>query len=179
MITVYKRDEFNGSLNIIKEFNQFDDMFDFIGYQFDSKIFGYSDVQRHNGQPNLGDFYQSPPPCWMYVRRHYCYVVFDANDKFVTPDRLLGMQRKFWKNRRIKQDRKWASHRWGHHARGRLRYMRTNQEHRWAHAWDDEEFAPKVRAARQGKNLPTAWDDHMGHNEKSWKFQSKRSHQWN
>ena len=53
-----------------------------------------------------------------------------------------------------------------------------NQERKWAHAWDDEEFAPKARAARQGKNLPDSWDDYHAHNDKCWKTQSKRKHQW-
>jgi len=59
-----------------------------------------------------------------------------------------------------------------------FRSIRTTQERRWAHAWDCEEHAPHVRSARQGRNLPNAWDDYWAHNEKCWKYQSKRKSQW-
>jgi len=59
-----------------------------------------------------------------------------------------------------------------------FRNLHTFQERKWAHAWDDEEFILPCRAKRQGKNLPDYWDDIYRHNEKSWKFQSKKKHQW-
>lgn len=62
--------------------------------------------------------------------------------------------------------------------RGMFRGIRTFQERKWAHAWDDEEFAPKVRAKRQGKNLPDPWDDypHRDQDDRCWK--RYRKHQW-
>ena len=47
-----------------------------------------------------------------------------------------------------------------------------------ADAWNDEEFAPKVRGRRSKANIPTSWDDARRHAEKCWKRQSKRRHQW-
>jgi len=103
-------------------------------------------------------------------------VVYDHNGNLYTPDRLIGLRRKWLRERK---SRYW----YGFSGRKRRRCsshrsMRTFQERKWAHAWDDEEFAPRVRAARQGKNLPDAWDDWHRHNDKCWKTQSKRKHQW-
>ena len=110
------------------------------------------------------------------------YICYES-DKLVTPDRLVGLYRtwaKTWGRR---------SWRWGywHHAGLKKavwptwRSPKTTHEQRWAHAWDDEEFAPKngfARGRRRAHALPNSWDDIYGHNDKSWKTQSKRRHQW-
>lgn len=58
------------------------------------------------------------------------------------------------------------------------RRIRTTHERRWAHAWDDEEFAPKVRSRRNARNLPNSWDDipRFDWRHRSWK--RYRKHQW-
>lgn len=102
------------------------------------------------------------------------YAVYDQDGNLYTPDRLIGLWRKRIQERRKQFHYPKRSKRaWGH-----FRKIRTLQERKWAHAWDDEEFAPKIRAARQGKNLPDAWDDYSAHNDKCWKTQSKRRRQW-
>lgn len=42
-----------------------------------------------------------------------------------------------------------------------FRHPRTTYERRWADAWTDEEEspAPKIRARRNFRNLPSSWDD--------------------
>jgi hypothetical protein len=39
------------------------------------------------------------------------------------------------------------------------RHPRTTYERRWADAWTDEAPAPKIRARRNHRNLPSTWDD--------------------
>jgi len=104
------------------------------------------------------------------------HVVCDENGNIFTPDRLVGLYRKWWFNRPKRRSYYHAGYKPGCY--GGFRTLRTFQERKWAHAWDDEEDAPKVRAAREGKYLPDSWDDFQRHAEKSWKYQSKRKHQW-
>lgn len=68
-------------------------------------------------------------------------------------------------------------------AYGYVRHPRTTQERRWTHAWDDEQdehilCRVRVRSSRSDRHLPDEWDDICSHNDKSWKTQSKRRHQW-
>ena len=62
------------------------------------------------------------------------------------------------------------------HRGANLRLLHTTPERRWAHAWDDEDDAPKCRASRNAKNLPNSWDDYWRYNQKSWK--KFRKTQW-
>lgn len=72
--------------------------------------------------------------------------------------------------------------RWNRHSgskRGSYRWhrrIRTTQERRWTHAWEDEEFAPKVRNRRNAHNLANAWDDRVRSNDRNWK--RHRANQW-
>ncbi len=109
------------------------------------------------------------------------YICYEA-DKFVSPDRLVGLCRAWMWARPYRKS--WG---WWHHAGSKRavwpcwRNPKTTQEQRWAHAWDDEEFAPKTgfaRGRRSAHALPNSWDDIYGHNDRSWKTQSKRRHQW-
>lgn len=61
---------------------------------------------------------------------------------------------------------------------GCLRYIQTTQEIRLnALVLPDEGEIP-VRAARNPKNVPTAWDDFMRDPQRSWKAQRKGRRQW-
>jgi len=190
MLEVYKRDEHNGKLKVLASFNSFDEFFNYAGHYYDfTKYFGYTDTARHpNSAAGFGDHHRTPVVplrtdeiAW-YKESHYCYVLFE-NDKLVTPDRIVGLYREFKYNRRKdrpyrywwtrKSDRGQKKDVYGH-----IRKMRTTQEKRWANAWDDEEFAPHIRPKRSVRLLPDAWDDYWAHNQKSWKRQSKRRHQW-
>lgn len=181
MLEIFKRDEFNGKLKIIAEFNSFEELFRRLGFsRIDlATIFGYSDVDRHNDHPSLGD-HQRPSQWDWWPSRKYCYVAYD-NGKFVTPDRLVGLYRDWMYDNRINWRRRWTQ-RYDRgqkkSAWGRIRHMHTQHEKRWQDAWDDEEFVPKYRAKRHGHNLPDTWDDYWVRGQKSWKYQSKRKHQW-
>ena len=108
------------------------------------------------------------------------YVVYDQDGNLYTPDRLIGLRRE-WNRTRPKNKYRYKWYRqngYKKQAWGGFRSIKTFQERKWTHAWDDEEFAPKGRAARQGHNLPDPWDDYRQHCDKSWKTQSKRKHQW-
>ena len=58
------------------------------------------------------------------------------------------------------------------------RFPKTTQECRWAHAWDDEEFAPRVRGKRTPANLPSAWEDRPRTNTSNHNWKKFRKHQW-
>ena len=105
-------------------------------------------------------------------------VVADHNGKLFTRDRLVGLYREYWCNRSIRKNKYNRRNGCKKSAWGGWRSMKTFQERKWANAWDDEEFVPKVRAARNDANLPDAWDDYYADSAKSWKIQSKRKHQW-
>lgn len=55
-----------------------------------------------------------------------------------------------------------------------FRIIRTQNERRQTAAFEGEEDAPKVRAAR--RNLPTYWDEVMRNNEDNWKSYRKSQH---
>lgn len=179
MLEVFKRDEFNGKLKIIAEFDSIEDLVRHVPYNFDFAVqFGYHDVDRHTAGAGLGDHH---PPCnWAWwPDRNYCYVAYD-NGKFVTPDRLVGAhrvrkaeRRSYWHgwSRQYDRGKKKSAHGW-------IRHMHTMHERRWQNAWDDEEFCPPYRACRRGNNLPSNWDDIWVDSNKCWKKQSKRKHQW-
>lgn len=108
------------------------------------------------------------------------YAVYDQDGNLYTPDRLIGLRRD-WVLTKPKNKYRYRWYRQNGHKKqawGGWRSIKTFQERKWAHAWDDEEFAPKPRPARQGKNLPDSWDDYRQHCDKSWKTQSKRKRQW-
>jgi hypothetical protein len=109
---------------------------------------------------------------------HKAEVVYDHNGNFYSPDRLVGLRREWLQN--YKPIPWYSRYRHGRKPKawGWYRSIHTFQERKWAHAWDCEEDAPKIRAKRQGKNLPDGWDDTCRHNDKCWKTQSKRKYQW-
>jgi hypothetical protein len=181
MYEIYRRDIFNGKLKLITEFETIEQIV--TGFWKGESIidnFGYTDAEREErytvlfGEEHLSyDYYDIT--CYKYIVAH--------NFKIVAPDRLLGVWREwkyqqslrkgYWVNRILqrRQGRK-------RQAYGHFRQMNTKQERTWAHAWDDEEFAPKPRVARTNHNLPDSWDDIHWWTCKSWKVQSKRKHQW-
>lgn len=189
MLEIYKRDEFNGKLKILATFNSFEDLFRRVGYRYNfAETFGYDDTDRHShGHDHFGDHGRTPSIprrtdylTWGWKETQYRYIAFE-DGKVITPDRLVGLYRDYAYNNRIDWHKRWnrkADRGQKKSAYGGLRRIRTFHERRWAHAWDDEEFAPRVRAARQGHNLPDPWDDYWADNQKSWKRQSKRKHQW-
>jgi len=99
--------------------------------------------------------------------REFSYVAYNVKGKLLTTDHLLGIKRQYDHERHVKFCRRnphsyWCGHRWSGYKRRGVSYyraIRTTQERRWANAWDDEEFAPRIRNRRNAKNLPNAWDD--------------------
>lgn len=180
MLVIYKRDEFNGKLKIIKEFDTFADMFSAVWYHTNfAEAFGYCDTDREVGGNVFGDHQKVSAWCtWKETK--FLYALYD-DGKFVTPDRIVGLHRDWKYERRNFYQCSWTRKRdtgqkksvWGC-----IRHMKTMQERRWQNAWDDEEDCPRYRAARQGHRLPSNWDDFWIHGQKSWKTQSKRNHQW-
>lgn len=68
-----------------------------------------------------------------------------------------------------------------HKARGGsgwLRSIQTTQENRLNALVLPDEGEIAVRAARNQKNLPTAWDDFLRNPQRSWKAQRKGRRQW-
>lgn len=88
---------------------------------------------------------------------HHEFVLRDSFGDILDPEDIKKAYRK---------DKPYRYPRWANHHPGSkpsmgwwIRRPKTIQEARWVNAWDDEEFAPRVRARRNAKNLPNAWDD--------------------
>ena len=175
MIEIYKRDE-NGKDRLVATFQTYNDLFR-RAWERDLKHFGYSVTDRTGRGPC---FNEERDLSLFYGTSRYCYIAYE-NDVFVTPDRLVGLFRADREARRDYWKRRWVSRYCcgaRHSVYGGWRSIRTTHERRWAHAWDDEDFAPRVRGRRSAHNLPNSWDDYNAHNDRSWKTQSKRRHQW-
>ena len=105
----------------------------------------------------------------------FAKVAYNEKGKLLTVDYLLGLARKrAYKNRYRSKYNSWSKKR--NNYGNSLRRMRTTQERRWANAWDDEEFAPKVRGRRGASSLPNHWDDYHRYNQRNWK--KFRKNQW-
>ncbi len=65
-----------------------------------------------------------------------------------------------------------------HYAWGTWRHVKTLQEKRAYADTLDQEVRIKVRGSRMPNALPDTWDDITSYNDKCWKTQSKRRHQW-
>ena len=177
-VEVYRRDNYDGHLRLCATFESLEEL---VNSTRHFNNFSHNDSDRcrydlHRWDPDWNktilDF---PARTWLLDSTTFCYVVYNANGKTIGPDMLIGIDRRLRRERR---------HWWGRWNPGskrgnccHYRRMKTTQERRWAHAWDDEEFAPKPRAKRQGHNLPDAYDDYWrGSEGKSWK--NYRTHQW-
>lgn len=192
-ISIWKRDEWTGKIHLAKKFDSMKDFFQCISGGYSSNwanfvTFGnnFDDHQTYGLFPfdrkrywNLNDNVTLDKN--KFIKNFYCYLCYDCFDKHYSQDRLIGLYR-IWRNNPTRRRRRgWLQHGWNRSAYGTYRYPHSTQEIRWAEAWDDEEFAPKkgfARRARRMRNLPNAWDDELSHNDKCWKTQSKRKHQW-
>lgn len=114
-------------------------------------------------------------------------VAYNEKGKLLTPELLIGILSPFWEIQRQKareaQERYWSNL----HSRvwGRFRKPRTTQEIRFAqetvHVDIDDETGEEIRIPvkfRARKHLPNSWDDIYAHAQKSWKRQTRRSHQY-
>ena len=116
--------------------------------------------------------------------KEYKKVAYNEKGKLLTVDYLVGICRAYRRKVRVNWRARWKKkYDCGRKkpAYGWLRKIHTTPERRWTHAWDDEEFAPQngfARGRRSSHNLPNSWDDYWAGAQKSWKWQSKRRHQW-
>lgn len=173
MIEIYNRNE-NGNDRLIAVFETYHEFFRGLR-ESDLKAFGYTEVDRTSA-PRWGNDRSKFDIDHLLANTRYCYIALeDAN--LITPDRLVGLYRAWW-DERPRMNWYWRGHGWTRNAWGGMRRVRTTNERRQIDAWKDEEDAPKVRAARNYRNLPNSWDDYMAHSDRSWKTQSKRKNQW-
>lgn len=112
----------------------------------------------------------------------YTYIIRDSLGNCYNPG-IVGEDS--WKKIRERRKYRWGypnprqpgsrtGQGWGH----MYRRPKTTQERRWAHAWDDEDFAPKVRKARNKKNLVDAWDDRRLSSREDRNWKRFRKTQW-
>ena len=117
-----------------------------------------------------------------YFDNMYAYVAYDEKGRVVTPDRLLGLYRKWLRQRYAEFDKTWKYGRRQPGSKRRPycwhRHPKTTQLRRWYHAWDDEEFAPRPRAGRSPKYLPSAWDDVRRSDKEDRNWKRHRKTQW-
>lgn len=103
---------------------------------------------------------------------HNAYVVIDHNENIVPLCVLNQVTNEVF-------SRKYRRHwRWRRTAWGGWRVPRTTQEKRQYYAAMDEEEPIKIRGRRLPRHLADIYDDWHCHNDKCWKTQSKRRHQW-
>ena len=170
MIEVYNRTE-NGKDRLVANFNTYHELFRGLR-ESDIKAFGYNETDRTAAPRAWTDRNRGEVDDWAATRN--CYIAIDDGN-FVTPDRLVGLFRDWWADR---PRWRWNRHGWSPGAYGSYRALKTTNERRQIAACLDEEDAPRIRPSRNFRNLPNAWDDFMSHNDKSWKTQSKRRHQY-
>lgn len=163
-LTIYRRRN-DGKLRMIAEMSLEELLSYASGRRYFREYFGNSTEDRINflftglafdpyrNKPlsiNGVDYY---PDC----RWSYAYVVFDEKYRVVTVDRLVGYRRArdkvWWKAYHKDHYRRYSGRKYRSYRR---RHPKTTHERRWHHAWDDEEYAPKVRASRN--HLPDAWN---------------------
>lgn len=170
-VYVYRRSNFDGKVKLI---HVFDDVAQLVSQTWDiASKFGYALEDRHStglakwdpDTQRVSSIREDRYAYW-YVNWNYCYVAYENDVTLVTPDRLVGLNRQLHPPRRYYWH-SWRKRNW--RKGGHYRQMRTTQERRWAAAWDDEEFAPKTRAARNFRNLPNAWDDWWRTEDRNWK----------
>lgn len=76
------------------------------------------------------------------------------------------------------QPYRYRRYNWRRTAYGSWRRVNTFQEKKAYYDTLEQEVPIKVRGCRKSRQLPDAWDDLHSHNDKCWKTQSKRRHQW-
>lgn len=118
----------------------------------------------------------SPEDGFAWPARYYTYALRDSYGNSVDPhdvacDYRARYVRGRWRQPNRLPGRKYSNGHW-------FRRPRTTQEKRWAHAWEDEEFAPKVRGRRSLCNLPDAWDDFRRSDLESRNWKRYRKYQW-
>lgn len=174
-IFVYRRDG-SGTIHLIETYENARAF----GNAYLDKVveaeFRNSDSERVRGTYNKWDI-NTKYPNWTWSV--FAKVAYNSKGKLLTVDLLVGYARSNRGLSRLSEyDKIWMKKMQGRKRRayGTWRHPRTLQEKRWAHAWDDEEFCPPVRAVRQGYHLPDVYDDYYSHNEKNWKRHRKT--QW-
>jgi len=170
-IYIYRRSDLNGKIYIVSTYESVAALVKSI----DNFSNFSSNFEDRCSLPLLSCDREAPSKLFSLEKStHYCYVCYDEFDKHYSKSQLVGISRSLntYKETNYKS---WAKR--GGKWRG-LRYIRTTQEIKWVHAWDNEEFAPRIRAKRNEHNLPTLWDDFWRYSNKNWKKQSKRQRQW-
>lgn len=168
---VCQRDE-NGKMRVIREFDTFNDFFRYYHREENIRELLVNDPDVRVEGYHCRQYWEFPGTT--------CYgnVLYDKYDHLYSVERLVGMFREWRSIRRYN----WMSSRHGrtNSAWGRLRHMRTTQEIRQSCAVteDEKEVNALPRPRRGHHNLPTLWDDKWVKAQKSWKWQSKRRHQW-
>jgi hypothetical protein len=179
-IFVYQRN-LNGVLHLVEEFDSSSAFASHYNEEWVKRAFSNDDSERVMDSDCWGNYKSS-----ILNAKVYAKVAYNSKDKLLPVSQLVGYCRNSGgiliinRGRYKGWDEYWMMIRRGRKPRafGSFRYPRSTQEKRWANAWDDEEDCPPVRARRNIRHLPDAWDDHWSKTHKSWKKQSKRRHQW-
>lgn len=108
---------------------------------------------------------------WLNDYKVGAYVVIDHEENVVPLCDLNRISKKVFVYRRYR-------YRFRRTAWGRFRHVRTYAEKKAYYDTLEQDHPIKVRYRRKPNALPDLWDDMYAHNEKSWKRQSKRRHQW-
>jgi hypothetical protein len=110
----------------------------------------------------------------------YAYVVIDHNENVVPICELNRVEHELFATPRVSRWRRryggrrpvWGGWKKPHSTQEKRQYYATIQQA------EEEGVDIKIRGRRKPCNLPDAWDDWDCHNDRCWKTQSKRRHQW-
>ena len=157
--------------------------YDCIGELFTQKYDNIDHYLRHTNEHHIKTFVvhdinkHHPVYITSDYLNGYALIVCDADGKIYTSDRLVGLKR-VWHQYCLD----WNNNRYGRsngqkrRVYGGYRKIQTFQERQqW---FNVDEYQITGRAKRSASMLPNYWDDIHLYNDKSWKTQSKRKHQY-
>lgn len=186
-VNIYRKSE-NGKINLIRTFKSYDEVFSRVirderiwdkacSVSFDERIYSYNALPFD--EDVIASILNLTAPNTIYA-----YVVTNEKDQIIHPSVLVHKHREWIEDcyvdlwGRIKYRREMNRRGRKPPVHGKFRKPRTFSERkRWCQDKNDLE-APTPRAKRNSCNIPSNWDDIRSHNERSWKKQSKRKHQY-
>ena len=177
---VYRKSDLTGNIKLIYKYETIESFFkSHIRADFEEYSHNFDDRWRGHIHDSLSSLEAEP----FQKSSHFCYVVFDENGNCFSPFKLTSLRNE-WVNHFVPRWRRRRACFGSRRVYGRFRHINTTQERRKSvdiiHEISEDGDIIKVlpRPRRNVRNLPSAWDDIWGHNEKCWKTQSKRKHQW-
>lgn len=169
---VIQKDDYDGKVRFRRYYADLEALVykEFVGYRA-NKLDDFSeDVNDRTGEERRSSLFREIVPWFGF----YCAVVVDEGENVVPICELRRIYNEFLK----KPPRRYYHYAWRRTAYGGWRHVKTYQEKKAYYDTLEQDYPVKVRGRRKPDQLPDLWDDQYAHNDKSWKTQTKRRHQW-